>query len=265
MFDVVWDAPGERRYETGLDRGVLYPPGLRAVPWNGLTSVDEDVNNGSTETIYFDGVKRHIHVTPGDFSGTINALTYPDEFLKFDGYTQMEDVAGIFLDHQYRSSFGLSYRTYVGNDEDGLGHGYKIHLLYNLTAEPSSRKHQTISSSVEPEEFSWDVTGVPISPTNRNPTAHIIIDSRKSYPLTILLLEAILYGWNGVPGRLPTLEELEAFTTITVVDNGDGTATISGGSLYIYELPDTGYINLWEIDAVSLEYVSEEEVVISSS
>ena len=292
-YDVVWDAPGELRYETGLDRGVLYPPERRAVPWNGLVSVEESSDEGNTVTLYFDGVKRNDFVIPGDFRGTIKALTYPDEFSQFDGYLETVDVAGTFVEGQYRPTFGLSYRSLIGDDGTALEAGYKLHLLYNLTAEPSDIDRDTYSDSSNANLFSWDVLAVPVDGINYRPSAHIIIDTRRSYPEKIAALEAILYGNETTSGRLPTFAELEALTTVTVTDNGDGTWTIEGPDEYIY--PNSGLLNqrfsiytetsgalltedgndlttepvatesVWDLSVFGVEWISPIEYLISSS
>lgn len=292
-FDVVWDVPGELRYETGLDRGVLYPPGRRAVPWNGLVSVDESTDEANAETIYFDGVKRFDKITPGDFQGKIKALTYPDEFSQFDGYSETNNVAGTFIENQTRKTFDLSYRSLIGDDGSSLEAGYKLHLLYNLTAEPLDLERETFSDSVSPNLFSWDVKGVPPNTTNYRPSAHIIIDTRRSYPEKIALIEAILYGDENTSGRLPTIEELEALTTVTITDNGDGTWTAEGPDHYIYPLVSLVFVNhgfltetsgniltedgnvlttetektkeLWELDVFGIEWVDPKTYIISSS
>lgn len=235
MFNVKWDALGEKTYELGLDRGVLYPPETQAVPWNGLVSVDEDVEDTESESIYFNGLKRFQFITPGQFKGQIRAFTYPEEFVHFDGYAHADGVAGMILDNQYPLSFGMSYRTMIYDDANSES-GYKIHLLYNLTVEPSGITRDTMSDSIEPNLFSWSVQSLPVTPSNRQPTAHIIFDTRYSYPEVITTLETILYGSDTEVGRLPTIEELEALNIVIVTDLGDGTFEITGPESRIYEI-----------------------------
>jgi hypothetical protein len=192
MTKLVWDQVGERLYETGVDRGVLYLSDGSAVPWNGLTSVNETAGDDVTTPVYFDGVKYQDVQSTGDFAATLTAFTYPDEFLEYEGVVDLGN--GVFVDGQNSKVFGLSYRTMVANDVNGIDHGYKIHILYNLTATSSAVSYNTMSSVAEPIPFSWTLAGVPEDVDNFRPTAHVIFDSRVLNVGLLKAIEDLLYG-----------------------------------------------------------------------
>lgn len=196
MTRVSWDDVGDRLFETGTDRGMLYPappgcPEEPGVPWNGLLSVDV-INVASAQAMYFDGVKTFDYVTPGDFEAKLKALTYPNEFNEFNGYDECED--GIYLANQNRGTFGLSYRSLIGNDVAGKEYGYKIHIMYNLTAIPEDVTYSTLDSNIEPSEFAWGITGVPEIFEGFRPTAYVVIDSTKVDDSILSYIENTLYG-----------------------------------------------------------------------
>ena len=206
MTALVWDQVGERRYETGVDRGVLYPPSGVAVPWNGLISVNETVTR-EVKSYYIDGVKFLDHHVPGSYSAKLSAFTYPDEMDELIG-TQ-EFVPGVFV-HDQRSPrlFNFSYRTLVGNDVEGMDHGYKIHILYNLLAIPDDVTYNTIGESVEPQAFGWTISGAPSQMFGIRPTSHISLDSRRIDSALLLDLERQLYGTVVTEPSLPGIVEL---------------------------------------------------------
>lgn len=194
---IVWDAPGERRFETGVDRGVLYLPDGRGVPWNGLTAVEEDNSDITTTSYHFDGIKYMDTRYPGDFSALLRAFTYPDEFLEFDGLAELAN--GVLLGNQpVYSRFGLSYRTKIGNDVDGIEHGYKIHILYNLVATPENRSYAVMGEQTNPETFSWKITGVPETIAGHRPTVHIVLDTTRLNPFLVRDIEDLLYGKDTI-------------------------------------------------------------------
>lgn len=220
MARLLWNQRGERLFEGGVDRGVYYsyrhyveghPKGFT---WNGLMSVDSRQEGVSNNPLYYDGRKILDVVSDGDFAGSIKALTYPDVFVSAIGFNGI--AAGVFFDNQPRSTFGLSYRTLLGNDVKGRRLGYKIHLLYNLTAIEDTRSYQSIDSNIAPIVFSWDITSVPeIFPApiegiqaGYRPTAHIILDSTTIDEDNLLIIENILYGSEGTEARLLSIEEL---------------------------------------------------------
>lgn len=202
MSRITWDQIGEKKYETGVDRGVLFLPDNSGVPWNGLTHIEETTSAVTTNSYYLDGVKYLDRRTSSDFAGVLKALSYPDEFLPFDGY--IEYAGGLFFsDQQVMTSFGLSYRTLIGDDVDGLDRGYKVHLLYNLTATPDNKAYDTLSASPQAPEMSWTLTGIPIPIVGYRPTCHLVIDSTKATDDALLELENRLYGNVGVDPSFP--------------------------------------------------------------
>lgn len=201
-----WGLPGERFFETGVDRGVLYVENADGVPWNGLVSVSEAPVGGETTPYYIDGVKFLNKASSEEFEADIEAYTYPDEFGQCDGTTLVSN--GLFATQQRRKAFGMSYRTLVGNDVDGSDHGYKIHLVYQARVAPSARANQTMSETAEPDNFSWHVSTKPIALRGRRPTAHFVVDSRETPADVLAHLEDVLYGTEDTAPRLPVVAEL---------------------------------------------------------
>lgn len=227
MTTIQWHQPGDRVYEAGLDRGVLYVHGQTGVAWNGLTSLDEN-DIKTVEPIHYDGVKFNDIVTLGEFSGVIRAITYPDDFLLCEG--TLEDQTGIFVTSQPIKRFNLCYRTKIGEGENGVDSGYKIHILYNLTAVPSQKTRQTLGMDIAPMEFEWSLTSIPEDIEGYRPTAHLIIDSRGMDQWLLQDIEDVLYG---TVDREPIIPSLKALTTFIrkwnrqiIIDNGDGTWSI---------------------------------------
>lgn len=190
MTALTWDKPGDRYYQTGVDRGVLYLPDGTAIAWNGITSV-EDTANSTLTSYYMDGVKYLDEISPGDFSGVLKAYTYPEEFEAVQG---KEISAGLYFHDQPPKQFSLSYRTKVGNDLDGLEYGYKLHVLYNLVANPASSSFASKAASVTPIEFSWTLSATPPAMSHHRPTAHISLDSTGVSPEILTEIENSLYG-----------------------------------------------------------------------
>lgn len=207
MTEIVWNRPGDRIYEAGVDHAVLYPPsGWPGVPWNGLVSVDDKTTGGETTAYYFDGDKFFQVRASTEFTATLTAFTYPTEFEKCDGTSPA--MPGILVTDQDRESFGLAYRTKVGNDSEGLDYGYKLHLVYNGLVAPSAKTYKTIAESLEPNNFTWDISTTPIPVPGFKASAHLVIDSRRANPIVMSALEDILYGRSGFPPRLPLPEEI---------------------------------------------------------
>jgi hypothetical protein len=199
MARLEWDKTGERLYETGTDRGVLYVASNGTYPtgvaWNGLTGVDENPSGAEANAQYADNIKYLELRSAEDFGATVTAFTYPDEFEQCDG--SAEPTEGMYIGQQARKMFGMSYRTKIGNDVDGDEHGYYIHLIYGATASPSQRSYKTINDSPEPIEFSWEVTTTPVNITGYKPVAHIRINSTKADPEKLAFLESVLYGTDA--------------------------------------------------------------------
>jgi hypothetical protein len=226
---ITWDDLGKRFYEVGIDRGVLYPPSGDGVPWNGLTSVRVHPSGGDQKGYYLDGIKYLNVPSPEEYEATITAFTYPDEFGVCDGTTRVH--SGLFVTQQQRKPFGFSYRTRIGNELDS-NYGYKIHIVYNALAAPSNKDFSTLGGSVSLADFSWDITTKPAAMTGVKRSAHIEIDTRSANPAAISDVEDILYGTEAQAASLPTLAQLvdifEAYAILSVIDNGDGTFTVTG-------------------------------------
>lgn len=206
MTRLEWNTVGERTFEAGVDRGVLYIEGFAGVPWNGLISISESPSGGDVTPHYIDGIKYLNQVSGEDFQATLEAFTYPEEFSLCDGTAPVKN--GLFATQQSKKSFGLSYRTKVGNDVAGIEYGYKIHLVYNAIASPTDRPNNTLTDSIEPFNFSWDIFTKPPTFTGYKPTAHFIIDFRNTPSELMQQIEDILYGHTDATPRLPSVEEL---------------------------------------------------------
>lgn len=211
MSALVWDQVGERIYETGVKKGVLYPQAAggtypTGVAWNGLTSVSESPDGGDANDIYADDIKYLVLRGVENFGGTIEAYTYPDEFAECDGSATLSE--GVIIGQQPRKTFGFSYVTTVGNDVQMDNYGYKIHLIYGASASPSERSYETINDSPEPINFSWEFTTVPVNVTGHKPTSCMIIDSTKVDSAKLTALEAVLYGGENTEPRLPLPDEV---------------------------------------------------------
>jgi hypothetical protein len=216
MAPLTWDLVGDKVYETGVDRGVLYIPNASGVyaagfAWNGLTTVTESPSGAEPTASYADNIKYLNLVSAEEFGGTIEAYTYPDEFAVCDG--SFAPVPGVAVGQQGRKQFGLSFRTKVGNDVDGTDHGYKLHLIYGALAAPSEKAYASINDSPEAITFSWDITTTPAPVTGRKPTSLIVVDSTVVDPADLAALEALLYGAGATPAALPTPDAVIALFT----------------------------------------------------
>lgn len=240
MTRMTWGDSGSRYYEGGVDRGVLYVEGAYGVPWNGLVQVTEKPTGGDATAYWLDGQKYYVGVSSEEFEGTIEAYYSPPEFDACDGSLVLG--LGLYARQQKRKEFGLSYRTKLGNDIDGIDYGYKLHLIYNAHAQPSSKDYKSLSDSVDPNILSWDITTKALNIPGGAPTAHIIIDMSEAHAELQQALEDILYGNEIDAPRLPTPDELvdlfAAAQYLIVVDNGDGTATITGPDDVVFKSID---------------------------
>lgn len=215
MSVLIWDNIGSRRFETGLDRGVLYLSDGSGVAWSGLVSVSEKTST-TTEALYFDGRKFNDVVGIGDYSAELSAFTYPNEFSEIAGI--VEAGRGISFYDQRLSRFGLSYRTKLGNDLQGPDAGYQIHVIYNLIAVVSEDiGHDSISDSVTPITFKWDISAVPIEVPGFEPVSHIVIDTTKSPSDIVTDLEHKLYGTASTAPILPELSYILHLATVGLV------------------------------------------------
>lgn len=211
MSKLVWDQTGERRYETGVKQGVLYPQStdgsyLKGVAWNGLTAVTESPSGAEATPLYADDIKYLSLMSVEEFGATIEAYTYPDEFAECDGSATIAD--GVTIGQQKRKAFGLCYRTVLGNDIDNNDYGYKLHLIYGAVAAPSEKAYATINDSPEAITFSWEITTTPVEVAGFKPTASVTIDSTKVDSTKLKSLEDILYGSESEEARLPLPSEI---------------------------------------------------------
>ena len=218
MSKLVWDKTGERLYETGVNHGVLYPQAAggtypKGVVWNGLTNITESPSGAEATPLYADDIKYLDLISTEELGGTIEAYTYPDEFAECDGSAALAN--GVYIGQQPRKTFGLSYRTTLGNDVDNNNHGYKLHLVYGALATPSEKAYSTINDSPEAITFSWEFNTTPVNVTGFKPTANITIDSTKVDAEKLTALEKILYGDGETEARLPLPDEVaQLFTTV---------------------------------------------------
>ena len=225
-FKIAWDQTGERLYETGVDRGVLYHLDesnkyTKGYAWNGLTGVTESPAGAEATDLYADNIKYLSMRSAETFGATIEAYTYPDEFAECDGSAEI--ATGVKIGQQSRKTFGLCYRTVIGNDVNGNDHGYLLHLIYGCTASPSEKAYATINDSPEAITFSWEVTTTPVNVEGFKPTASLTIDSTKANATDLATLEGILYGTaagaEGTPAavepRLPLPDEVAEIMSTT--------------------------------------------------
>ena len=219
MAKLTWDNTGERLYETGVRNGVLYVVDSNGdygdgVAWNGLISVTESPSGAEATALYADDIKYLNLISAEEFGATIEAYTYPDEFMECDGSAEI--ATGAIIGQQGRKMFGLCYRTVIGNDVDGNDHGYKLHIIYGAQASPSDKEYGTIDDSPDAITFSWEITTTPVSVLDSNgipvagykPTATVVIDSTKADATKLAALEAILYGDTTNDARLPLPAEI---------------------------------------------------------
>ena len=213
---IVWDQSGQRRYESGVSKGVLYPQNSDGtyplgVGWNGLSNVTESPSGAEASPVYANNSKYLNLISVEEFGCSIEAYTYPDEFAECDG--SKEIVLGAVIGQQPRKPFGLCYRTELGNDISGIGTNYKLHLIYGCSAAPSEKAYQTISDNPEAIAFSWEVTTVPVDVPGFKPTASLVIDSTKANAAKLAALETILYGSAEAAARLPLPNEIITLLT----------------------------------------------------
>ena len=211
MSKLVWDQTGERFYETGVKNAVLYVKSSegtypQGVAWNGVTAVTESPSGAEATPLYADDIKYLNLMSNEEFGATIEAYTYPDEFAACDGSAAI--ATGVYIGQQSRKSFGLCYRTTLGNDTEANEYGYKLHIIYDALAAPSEKAYASINDSPEAITFSWEVTTTPVNVTGFKPTASVTIDSTKVDEAKLKALEAILYGSDSEEARLPLPDEI---------------------------------------------------------
>ena len=210
MAKLVWDAIGERYYETGVKKGVLYVMNAgkyeAGVAWNGLTAVTESPSGAEATPLYADDIKYLNLLSNEEFGGTIEAYTYPDEFKACNGEASI--ATGVSIGQQNRKTFGFCYRTVLGNDTEGNDYAYKLHLVYGALASVSERAYATINDSPEAITFSWEFTTTPVEVEGFKPTSIVTIDSTAADASKLAALEAVLYGSDSEEARLPLPDEV---------------------------------------------------------
>lgn len=220
MSKLVWDQTGDREYETGVKNGVLYPQGEggtypKGVAWNGLISVTESPSGAEATALYADDIKYLNLMSNEEFGATIEAYMSPEEFDQCDGTASL--ATGVSIGQQKRKTFGMAYKTTIGNDVDGNDHGYKIHLIYGALAAPSEKAYSSINDSPEAMTLSWEVSTTPVTVDGFKPTATVVIDSTKADPTKLAALEAVLFGSAEKEARLPLPDEIVSIIGATSV------------------------------------------------
>lgn len=264
MTALVWDRPGERIFQAGIDRGVLYLHDGTAVVWNGLTGVEES-SDSELKSFYLDGVKYLQNLIPGDFSGKLKAITYPDELDAVIG--NATGFLGLAIYNQPAQSFSMSYRTRIGNDLEGEDYGYHIHLLYNVIAVPDSNAFDTSTDSgAQPIEFGWTLSGTPENLTGFKPTVHVSIDSKKTSDVLLKQLEDVLYGTETTLPHIPPLQDLAEYFgylgALIIIDYGNGVwAAVDETDTFITMIDDTTF----QIDNADATFLDPETYEISST
>ena len=220
MSKLVWDQTGDREYETGVKNGVLYPQGEggtypKGVAWNGLISVTESPSGAEATALYADDIKYLNLMSNEEFGATIEAYMSPEEFDQCDGTASL--ATGVSIGQQKRKTFGMAYKTTIGNDVDGNDHGYKIHLIYGALAAPSEKAYSSINDSPEAMTLSWEVSTTPVTVDGFKPTATVVIDSTKADPTKLAALEAVLFGSAEKEARLPLPDEIVSIIGTTSV------------------------------------------------
>lgn len=215
MSRLIWDQNGERLYETGVKNGVLYVMNNgtygAGVPWNGLTAVTESPSGAEATALYADDIKYLNLYSAEEFGATIEAYTYPPEFAECDGSASL--ATGVSIGQQARKTFGMCYKTTIGNDTEGADYGYKLHIIYGAMAAPSEKAYASINDSPEAVTFSWEITTTPVNVTGFKPTACITIDSTKADQTCLKALEDMLFGSEAGEPTLPLPDVVK--TTMT--------------------------------------------------
>lgn len=265
MTKLHWDGAGEKVYETGVDRGVLYKPngsGLYTVgiPWNGLVSVTESPSGAEANAQYADNLKYLNLTSAEEFGATVEAFTYPDAFGEHDGVSTPH--TGVNVGQQSRKPFGLSYRTKIGNDIENDDFGYKIHLVYGATAAPSEKAYTTVNDSPEAITFSWELTTVPVSVTGLKPTSIITIDSTKVSSGNLTALEDLLYGTAGTDAQLPLPNAVIALFAGALTQVSPTAPTYNAGT-HVITIPSVTGVTYY-IDGVALTSGAQPAITVDT-
>lgn len=257
MSRISWGSEGIRKYQTGVDRGVFYPNVGPGLAWSGITAIKED-SETTARSLYYDGKQVAGGRNKESFSAVLQAYFCPVEFEEYDGTSEK-------LTAQTRKPFGFSYRTLVGNDLEGIDHGYQIHILYNVLAMPTQATRPTLKSSDQTAQpLSWGLSTSPIAIPGALPAAHLIIDSTIAYPWAVEEIENVLYGDENNEARLPTPQELidivERNSILLIVDHGDGTWSAIGPDDVVSMVNATTFQISWP----TAVYLDEDTYRVSS-
>lgn len=211
MTALTWDEVGKRLYETGVDKVALYLRDetgkySKGVVWNGVTAINESPSGAEPTPLYADNIKYLNLMSAEEFAATLEAYMYPDEFMECDGSAAI--ATGVYIGQQPRKTFGLAYRSLIGNDVLGNDYGYKLNLIYGCLASPSEKNHATVNDSPEPETMSWEISTTPVNVTGHKPTATMVFDSTKLAKEKLEALEAVLYGSEDKEAMLPLPDEI---------------------------------------------------------
>lgn len=228
-FGLVWDQSGEREYELGVSKVVLFPMGSSGyeagVAWNGCTSIEENPDGADINDIWADNIKYASFQSPENQKGTIKAYMFPDEFYPCNGMVTPDGMPGLSYSGQARKSFGLCYRTEIGTDTNEK-YGYKLHFLYNCKVKPSSRAHNTKNENPDPEEMSWEYSSTPVPVAGVDGVEYTSIAEVKSTDFTeaqMLALEKVVYGFESTASRLPAPGELQTILAAAASNTQQGT------------------------------------------
>lgn len=262
MTRLTWDNFGERFYEIGIDRGVLYVDEDAGVAWSGIVSVNETPSGGTAKAFYMDGVKYLNFSDIEEFEGKLTAFYSPPEFDACDGLINIQP--GLYAAHQSRKPFGLSYRTKVANDTDGENHAYKIHIIYNALADPTDHIYASLDDKNDAPLLVWSLTATPTYIPGIGWTAHYVVDTTDAIPYALQTLETILYGDDENVPRLPTAEDLAAIFEdagpLQVLDTGNDIFMITGNGLAVDQIDD----DTWTITADTVVQIDTDNYEISS-
>lgn len=263
MTRIIWDKTGTRLFQTGIDRGMLYVGNNAGVPWNGLVSVTESPTGGDATPTFLDGQKV-LNVAGGEsFGATIEAYGIPIEFAPCAGWYEI--ASGLFATDQPKTTFGFSYRTLTGSDDEGIDLGYKVHIIFNALAKNLDFSRETITDKPSVKIHSWDITTVPLPVAGRRATAHLIFDTRHVARENMAKIEEILYGTDTTDPALPdatTVYNLaDVFATLQIIDNGDGTWTAIDNLGTILTMTDS---ETFQIDWDSAVVIDTDNYSISS-
>lgn len=210
MAVLEWGKVGEREYETGVKKGVLYPYATddygKGVAWNGLISVSETPSGAEPNKLYADDTTYGTLMSNEEFGGTIEAYMSPEEFDQCDG--NAEAAPGVTIGQQDRKAFGLCYRTIIGNDTQNENYGYKLHIVYGAKANPTEKQYSSVNDSPETTTLSWEFSTTPVAVKGHKPTALLIINSTKIDAAKLKQIEDILYGTESEEPRLPLPDEI---------------------------------------------------------